>query len=99
MRWRRERANDCPGWCSSTGGYPLQTTPTSQFVRKLPRGEALLRWTVGIGVSPKTPEHIAARLGAQELVTLEGAGHCPQLEQPDAFAAALEKFVNVSWAR
>jgi pimeloyl-ACP methyl ester carboxylesterase len=46
------------------------------------------------GTRRRNAEALAKRLPGAQLVLLEGAGHFPQVEQPDAFVRALE-----DWAR
>jgi len=49
-----------------------------------------------IGVSVRTGERLAKRLPHGRLVVLDGAGHLPQLEQPEAFVAAVEELVRAA---
>lgn len=42
---------------------------------------------------PAEAERLRARIPASEVVILEGAGHLPQREQPEALARAIAKFV------
>ena len=46
------------------------------------------------GTSRRNAEALGKRLPGAELVLVEGAGHFPQVEQPDAFVRAIQ-----SWAR
>ncbi|MFO0709901.1 MAG: alpha/beta fold hydrolase [Sandaracinus sp.] len=44
------------------------------------------------GTSRREAEHLAARTRGASLVLIEDAGHFPQLEQPEAFVDALERW-------
>jgi len=37
---------------------------------------------------------LAAGIPGAKFVELKGCGHCPQIEDPDAFVAALEGFLD-----
>ena len=43
---------------------------------------------------PEMARDLASRIPHAELVELAGCGHCPPLEQPDAFVQAIEDFLS-----
>jgi pimeloyl-ACP methyl ester carboxylesterase len=43
-------------------------------------------------MSVSLAERIARELCADKLVVIDGAGHLPQVEQPEAFVAAVQAF-------
>lgn len=43
---------------------------------------------------PEMARTLASAIPGSRLVELEGCGHCPPLEQPDAFAAAVDAFLR-----
>lgn len=43
---------------------------------------------------PEMARDLAAAIAESTLVELEGCGHCPPLEQPEAFAATVEAFLR-----
>jgi 3-oxoadipate enol-lactonase len=43
---------------------------------------------------PELGRRLAAAIGGAELVELAGCGHCPPLQQPEPFLAAIESFLD-----
>jgi pimeloyl-ACP methyl ester carboxylesterase len=53
---------------------------------------------VGALVAPTPPTHgraLADRLTNAELTLLPGLGHCPHIQDPDAFVAAIARFLGL----
>jgi 2-hydroxy-6-oxonona-2,4-dienedioate hydrolase len=69
-------------------GEPDGATPTVPALVVWGRDDRL------IGISVRTGERLVKRLPRARLVVIDRAGHLPQVEQPEAFVAAVEEFLR-----
>ena len=76
-------------------GSPICTTRrSSHWLHRITR-PALVLWGEQDGiVAPSYGERLAAALPNASFETIEAAAHYPQIEQPDAVAAAIERFAS-----
>lgn len=46
---------------------------------------------------PRLARALADRLAAAELIEMPGLGHCPHIQDPDVFVAAIKPFLDLTW--
>lgn len=96
------RMNNSPGAAeafTALGRYYLESLNADVQLERLSalgtRTRVLLLWGAEDHIVPlEQARAAAARLGASALLVLEGVGHIPQLERPDAVARALADHVR-----
>jgi len=97
--WRMNSAPGVLGALSRLGDYLTSGIAHDYVASKLlplfPTDRMLLLWGALDKAVPLSVGHACQEaLGGPELVVIEGSNHCPYLEQPEAFMAALLPFLD-----
>lgn len=76
----------------------LQETDLTPLLHHLRTPTLVVAGELDQATPPALNREIAEKVEGAKYVELAGCGHCPPLEQPEAFLAAIGEFIGIGWA-